>query len=488
MSLWIDEAYTVSVATRSLPDVWRMIQTIDIVHALYNVSLHPWFAAVGVSEITVRLPSTVAVIAATAGVIVLGRTLAGPTAGIVAGCIFAVLPRVTWMGIEGRSYALTAAIAVWWTVLFVTLVRRPSARWAVGYAVVGAVAISINIFAVLLIGAHGVALLATARVRFTRPFWIWFGAGVAATLGGAPVLLTAVSQAAQIGANESGILGLLRNVVVNQWFLGGTPTVYLSGVDSLGDAPGSDLWQPAAVLLALLCWLIIGYAVLRAGSPSTVGVDTRALLVSWLIVPTAIMVGYTMLGRPLYNPRYLTFCTPAVAALMSVGLVHAWRRGGRRRLLVSGLVVLILVLTTPIYASQRGLYAKSGADWSQLADFVAERRADAQGVYYAPRVPGPQTVGLTGRTAEIVYPRAYAGLRDITLISTPAAAGDLVGRTRPLADSIDQLSGLRAVFVIRRVDYPASAVEPEDRLLAAEGFVPGGSWKGPLNTVTMYER
>src|SRR5690349_5109528 len=29
VSLWVDEAYTVSVATRSLTDIWRMVHTID---------------------------------------------------------------------------------------------------------------------------------------------------------------------------------------------------------------------------------------------------------------------------------------------------------------------------------------------------------------------------------------------------------------------------------------------------------------------------
>ena len=57
---------------------------------------------------------------------VLVRRLAGPQAALAAGLIFAVLPRVTFMGIEGRSYAATAAVAVWLTVLFVSLLRKPT--------------------------------------------------------------------------------------------------------------------------------------------------------------------------------------------------------------------------------------------------------------------------------------------------------------------------------------------------------------------------
>ena len=54
----------------------------------------------------------------------LTRRLSTASAALAAGLVFAVLPRVTWMGIEGRSYAMTAAVAVWLTVLFVSLLRR----------------------------------------------------------------------------------------------------------------------------------------------------------------------------------------------------------------------------------------------------------------------------------------------------------------------------------------------------------------------------
>ena len=169
---------------------------------------------------------------------------------------------MTWMGIEGRSYAATAAVAVWLTVLFVSLLRRPTWGKHVGYAVLAAFGCSLNIFLVLLLGAHGCTLLLERRLRFTRVFWTWLGAAVVGLAGGLPVLLTAISQSAQIGEAPIRLVGLARNVLVNQWFLGDTPTIYLSGGGSLGDGPGSTLWKPAAVLLAAGCWLIIGW---RAG-------------------------------------------------------------------------------------------------------------------------------------------------------------------------------------------------------------------------------
>ncbi len=487
VSMWVDEGYTVSVATRSLGDVWRMIANIDIVHSLFNVALHPWLAAFGVSDVSVRLPSAIAVGAATGGVMELARRLTTPRIALVAGLVFAILPRVTSAGIEGRSYAVTMALAVWMTVLFVTLLRRPTAGKHVAYAVLAAFAFSLNIFMVLLIGAHGVAALLERTVRFRRVFWTWLAAAVVGFAGGLPVLLTAVSQSAQIGPTRYGLAEYARAVVVNQWFLGETPTIYLSGGGSLGDGPGSQLWKYAAVVLAAGCWLLVAYAVLRPDPAHLARRPVpayRPLLLSWLLLPTVVLVGYALALSPLYNPRYLSFCAPALALLIAIGLVKL-----RPTWLRPVAAALIVALIVPIYISQRGAYAKSGADWKFAAEFVAARRGPDQAVYFAPRTP-PRTevVGITGRTAQTLYPRAFAGLRDLTLVSTPAADADLFGRSQLLSASADRLEGMQAVFVLYRRDYPDAARQAETAVLTNAGFRAGESWTGPLNTVVEYTR
>ena len=484
VSMWMDEAYTITVATRSFGDVWRMIHNIDIVHSVYNVLLHPWLALVGVSEISVRLPSTLAVGVATGGVVVLGRQLAGDRVALASGLVFAVLPRVTWMGIEGRSYATTAAVAVWLTVLFVSLLRRPTWPKHVGYAVFGAFAGSLNIFLVLLLGAHGLTLLLDRRYRFRRVFWIWLGAAVAALLGALPVLLTATSQAAQIGPSRLSLAGYARSILVNQWFLGDTPTVYEGG--SLGDGPGSVLWKYSCVLLAAGCWLVVAYAVLRCQSTPTPGDGPalRPLLLCWLILPTVILVSYALLASPLYNPRYLTYSAPALALLLGVGLVQL-KPGWLRPLAV----VAIVLLALPVYVSQRSTFGKSGADWQMIARFVEERRGPDQAVYFAPRTP-PESdvVDSTSRTAQTLYPNAFTEMRDLTLVSTSATTAHLLDRSQRLTASSDRLAGVREVFVIQRRDYPVEAVRADADFLDAAGFRPGDSWTGPLNQVTEYVR
>ena len=484
VSMWMDEAYTVTVATRSIGDVWRMVHEIDVVHSMYNVLLHPWLALAGVSDVSVRIPSTLAVGLATGGTMVLGRQLAGVRVALASGLIFAILPRVTWMGIEGRSYAGTAALAVWLTVLFVSLLRRPTRYKYFGYAVLGAAAGSLNIFLLLLLGAHGLTLLLDRRYRFRAAFWQWLWAALAALAGALPVLLTAATQAGQIGMSRLGLTGYGRAILVNQWFLGDTPTVYEGG--SLGEGPESGLWKYASVLLACACWLVVAYGLSRRG---TMGHDAdgpaaRPLLLCWLVVPTALLVGYALTASPLYNPRYLTFCTPALALLLGLGLVRI-----RSDSLRAQAVLAIVLLALPVYLVQRSPFGKSGADWQSIAKFVQERRGPDQAVYFAPRTPPESDVVVgTSRITQTLYPEAFVNIRDLTLVSTAAADGLLVDRSRLLTASANQLTDIQAVFVIQRRDYPSEAVRTDAEFLYDRGFRRAESWVGPLNRVTEYVR
>src|SRR4029079_1155874 len=236
-------------------------------------------------------------------------------------------------------------------------------------AVFGAFAGCLNIFLVLLLGAHGLTLLLDPRYRFRRIFWTWVGAAGAAILAAAPVVLTAASQSAQIGATRLSVVGYARSILVNQWFLGGTPTIYEGG--PLGDGPGSQLWKYSCVLLAVGCWLVVAYGVCRRPSTPTPsdGPGLRPLLLCSLILPTSVLVAYAVLATPIYNPRYLTYSAPALALLLGLGLVRI-ERGWVRALAV----LAIALCAIPVYVSQRSPFAKSGADWQMVARFVEQRR------------------------------------------------------------------------------------------------------------------
>src|SRR5246127_3693405 len=73
-SLWFDEGATISAsASRTLPELWKLLGSIDAVHGLYYLLMHGWFAIFAPTEFWSRAPSALAIGAAAAGVTVFTR-------------------------------------------------------------------------------------------------------------------------------------------------------------------------------------------------------------------------------------------------------------------------------------------------------------------------------------------------------------------------------------------------------------------------------
>jgi mannosyltransferase len=192
-SLWGDEAASVLSAERSVPSLIDMVQRVDAVHGLYYLGLHFWILLAGPSPFAVRAPSAVAVGLCVAGVVVLGTLLRGRRFGVFAGLLCAVLPRLTDVGSEARSYAFSAAIATWLTVVLVLILRSraPRARLWVAYGALLAIGTWLFLYLALIAVAHlAVLLLPPGRGRLVRSWSIAVGSGLVAA---SPLLLLAIS-------------------------------------------------------------------------------------------------------------------------------------------------------------------------------------------------------------------------------------------------------------------------------------------------------
>lgn len=493
-SLWTDEAATISAAQRSLPELAAMAKNVDAVHATYYAAMHLWLAALPADAFALRLPSALAVGASVGLVYVIGRDLGGPRLALAAGLIFMILPRTTWMGIEARPYAFSSLLSIAATaVLLRWLGPKRSARWVLPlYAVLVGAGIAVNIYVALVLVAHGITVLLTARAL--RPCLTWLAAGTVGVLLATPVVWQAVHQTGQLGSGDLGLATLLRSIVVNQWFLGETPTF------TAGRGGGVGLsWKLASVALAGLCWLLVagGLLGLRSMTPTVRERTGRVArcAVAWIAVPTLVVVAYSLLVSDLYNPRYFTLATGGVALLIGHGIVmvapYLARARSPLRLSAAGwsavILVVLALVSAPVYVSQRGEYAKSGTDWAAAARFVEDNRTPSSGVYFAPRfrIVAP-TVGATTRGIRVAYPEAFTDLPDVTLARTPVQDNNLIGTSRLLENSRGQLDPLAHVWVVRRHDYACSA--QDDRILVDAGFHTDLRWVGPLDEVVRYSR
>lgn len=350
-SFWIDEAATISAsANRSLTQLWGLVQNTDLVHGLYYFLMHGWFALFPATEFWTRLPSCLAVGAAAAGVVVLGKQLSTRFVALCAGVMFAILPRVTWAGVEGRSYALTMAAAVWLTVLLVVAVRT-SRRWLWPLYGLGLVAATVlNIMVVLLVLPHGVVAAVLADKRSTVKWWV--GSAVAAVLVAAPFVVLASNQKGQTNwiSTYSPPWLTVPEIVFLQYF---------------------D-FNVLFALLAIAVFVAARRVARRGHVPSDIGIRPVATLsVAWMGLPTAVLAVPSAFLVPLYYPRYLTYTAPAMALLLGVCIV-AVDKTRKRVAAVLAVFTLVAMLYSLFYWI--GPLGK-GMDYSKIADLLTKRAA-----------------------------------------------------------------------------------------------------------------
>ena len=440
-SLWFDEAATVSATMRSWPELGQMLGSVDAVHGLYYAGMHLWLDVVGYSPFALRLPSALAVGVAAALTVWLVSPLAGRGTGILAGIAFCLMPRVTWMGTEGRSYALTAALAVALTLLFVAAWRRgPAPRrirvlWWTLYGV-AAVLLSVTfIYLAFLVAAHGVTALWTVsagrrRDRAARASLLgWAVAAVAAALLLLPFALAVVRQAGQVSWIDPVGWGTWESVLVTQWFTL-NPAFAVAGWILIVAGAGSLIWLDR-----------------RAPAPArivAVNPSLLAVVLPWLVVPTLGVIAVSLLVSPLYSPRYLAFCAPAAAILIGVALQTM-----RQRWLIGTVLLLLIGLAVPQFVAQRQPEAKQNSSWSEVAEYIANARADRPGdsaaIIYGPVRQHP---AATTRLIAYSYPDAFTGLIDVTLKTPAARTGQLWETRYPLDTVTDRLEGVDTVWLV----------------------------------------
>ena len=425
-----------------------MLGNVDAVHGTYYVFLHFWIDAFGASELSTRLPSAIAIGVATAGTAVLAHMLINTRVAIIAALVFAVLPRVTFMGAEARSAALATAIAVWLTVLLVhTLSTHPSTGdqfglWA-GYAVLLAVGTYLFLYVALLIPVHGLAVLFMQhRQDRWKTIARWATATGAGLVLAVPVIVGGMTEREQLSFIARLQVDMLH-AAVNQWF--------------------------GNVSLAVLAWTLIALAIAatfvgrrswRTRVPITRSVLT--VMLAWMLIPSAVLLIGTLLVTPMYLQRYLSICTPAAAITIAVGIACL-----RMRWLQAAALLLVVALAVPTYLSQRGDFGKNkGSDWRQAAAVLQSSAKPGDAVVFD-ESPSPSR---KPRLAIHLYPDSFQGLRDVTLALSYQKTDGLWDETVPLLEATDQLTNTSTVWLLQNKGSTESKNGTDIHTLRQLGF------------------
>jgi mannosyltransferase len=484
-SPWYDEAATISATTRSLPQLLLMLQNVDAVHGAYYLVMHAWFDLVGYSPFTLRLPSTIATAATASLLVVLTRRLASNRTAVVAGLVFVLMPRVTWMATEGRSYAFTALLAVLLTLGFVVASswsgrdrRQRILIWSV-YGLLAALAGAVFIYLSLLVLAHGMsaALLWWARRGDRPPARILarrtlLGWTMAAAASGATLVSLAVDEAAQsrqVDWLQPLAVSTINDVFTGQFFLGSRPFAIVA-------------WIAFGVGAAVLVRRVLHSR--RTGARAG-GAAARlaAITLPWMLVPTLALLAESAVGTPLYSPRYLTFAAPAVAIVVAVALT-----AGRRRWIAPLTIVVLLALAVPSWVHQRSPEGKQNSSWGEVAALVAAERAAEPSGQVDAAIYGPLRDHPDANMAmlALAYPQQFAGLVDVKAGESAGDRGTLWAGRVPLAETRDRLERTRVVWMItsdKRDWRPGVSAQ-----LAAWGYRHDAEWHFTGINVVRYVR
>jgi mannosyltransferase len=450
-SLWFDEAATISASTRPLPELWAMLGNIDAVHGLYYLLMHGWLTLFPPTEFLLRLPSSLAVGLTAAGVVVLARQLSSRAVGLCAGLAFVVLPRVTWAGVEARSYALSMAAAVWLTVLCVAARRGRPMLW-LGYAPALAISTLLNVYVLLIVAAHAAVVTALPGRRSGIAWWALATSFAVSAV--APFLLFAHGQLAQVG-----------------WI----PPL---GAHTVGELAREQYFDRSAAFAGVAAVVLAGALVFRRPSPNLPNGRSRHLVVValvWIAVPTASLLVHSAVSAPVYHARYLCFTAPALALLLGVAVVALGRSPARMAVLLA----LFAAAAGPNYLlGQRGPYAKDGMDYSQVADVIGGHAAAGDCLVLDNTIswkPGPI------RPLTAARPQVYAKLVDPGRGRTAAERNMLWDSHIAIWSWSDRLPGCPALWTVSQFDTTrprherGAALAPGPRLASAPAYqVPRG--------------
>jgi mannosyltransferase len=454
-SLWGDEAASVMSAVRPVATLWPVLERVDAVHGVYYLLLHQWVEFFGVSAFSVRFPSALAIGFATAGLVLLANRLGGFRLAVIAGFVFMILPRTTYMGAEARSYALSAAFAVWLTLLLVVMIRRglvtlgehplhqsrrritTIAGWVL-YAATLAVGISIFLYLAFLALAHLAIVLMLRSTRRTMLAWAF------ATAAAAGVILTFVLE----------VIAQRQQVA----FLANRPRV---------DAPQIliDQWM-GNLGFAIVAWGIIVFglvwAVKMARTPGQRFAPVTMVGLAWLVIPQVLMLALTAV-TPLYALRYLSFVTPSLALLLAFPLA-ALTRIPRRAWIAAVLVLALIASAALTYVGQRQPFAKdNGTDFSEISATIGQVSAPGDAVIFDPTIRPSRRP----RLAIHLYPEGFTKVTDVLLSRSFDSRSGLWDTQHSITDSAEYFAGIDRVWVVEANFGSVWALAE----LEAQGFV-----------------
>jgi mannosyltransferase len=388
-SLGFDEGATVAIVSQHGSALGSAIARDGGNMAGYYLLMHVLVGWFGTGVTVLRLPSAVSLVVTVALVGALGRRLFDRRVAVIAGLLCAVsLPLVYWAQ-TARAYAPMLALVCAGFLAFLMLADESESvsrrRWAAAaYVVAMALATYCSFMAVLVVPVQLLALGRGRRLPALRRL-AWALVALAACC--VPLAVLAVRR----GSGQLFWVPRPSRKVETQ---------VLQSLTSSGLQPSFHprVTTTVGLVATLLVLLGLAVAVVRARRRARGQriEDERltgwpvALVLIWVAVPVVLTFLYSLVSQPIFLPRNLLTCLPAVALALAV--VISDPRLPRAAALGTLLVVLV-VRAVPLGAA----YGVSPEPWRAATDAVLTHAVPGDCVAFYP---------LDGRNAFAYYVRS----------------------------------------------------------------------------------
>ncbi|UCF32454.1 MAG: glycosyltransferase family 39 protein [Phycisphaerales bacterium] len=309
--LWLNEAYSALYAQLPLETLVELRRQ-GTNPPLYHLLLRAWVAAFGAGESALRMMSVVAGVAAVALAYPLGCRFGDRRTGLITCAILALSNWAIYYSQEARFYALTEAMAILTSLLLYDALAKRRPVPLVGYVLAASAFVWMHTCAwfVLLAQAIWVGLrlqAMPARERLRAGLWFGLAGGlvILSFLPWVPVLLDQIST-----VSKGYWVPPPRWIDLADWAQGMI-------------AP----WAPWRWPIVIVCAGVFVVAVARqrtqtvqSASPPAVDRLDRIYLLLWVFLPMVVPVIWSLIGTPIFRPRYALVSQPAALVLLA-GLI-----------------------------------------------------------------------------------------------------------------------------------------------------------------------
>jgi len=333
-SLWFDEGFGAGIALMSWRDFGFLCSGSTANMAFYYLLLKFWLA-LGHSDAWTRGLSFLFGVAGIPALFGLARRMFGSGTAIAAALLLATNAFHLKYSREARPYSLVALLCIVSAGLLLRALEHNSGRAWIAWAIVSALAMYSHLYAVLVIGAQVVWVVA-----FVRPV-DWRRAAAAARL----FILSIVPL----------VIGLLRGSDVTFWL---RPLTFQRALEAIEQLCGNA----GIVLPVVFVASLIGAYRLR-------GLERRgfALAVLWAVMPIAIVI-LVSFHKPSLLPRYLMPCLPAILLAACAAAMNL-----PKKLAVAWLALAVSVSLFGAYSYSQHDFVPHD-DWRSATAYVREHR------------------------------------------------------------------------------------------------------------------